>query len=315
MENLPLINRDPVFLDNNSSKLNFFQKKFVFYVVGLIVFLFFAYFLFFSAPVNFPTGIVININEGMSLRAISKDLEMDQIIRSRVIFETIIIFLGNEKRLVPGDYLFEKKISVFEIARRISRGEKHLAPIKVTIPEGFNIFDIAKVSALKLTNFNTERFLLEAKNEEGYLFPDTYFFLTADGDAEVLHAMRDNYEKKILPLRSQIISSGKTEKQIITMASLIEKESKGDADRKFISGILWKRLSINMPLQVDAEKSTYKTKGLPKNPICNPGIKSIEAAIYPEVSNYLYYLHDSEGNIHYATTFAEHKLNKQKYLK
>ena len=125
----------------------------------------------------------------------------------------------------------------------------------------------------------------------------------------------NNYERKILPLRSKIISIGKTENEIITMASLIEEESKGDIDRKLISGILWKRLSIGMPLQVDAEPSTYKTKGLPKYPISNPGIKSIEAAIYPEISNYLYYLHDKEGNIHFAKTFVEHKINKLKYLK
>ena len=70
-----------------------------------------------------------------------------------------------------------------------------------------------------------------------------------------------------------------------------------------------------MPLQVDAALETYKTKGLPKNPICNPGLDSIRAAIHPEKSNYLYYLHDKDGVIHYATTFAEHKANKLKYLK
>jgi UPF0755 protein len=127
--------------------------------------------------------------------------------------------------------------------------------------------------------------------------------------------MSDNFKKKMAILRPQILSLGKTEREIIIMASLIEEESKGDMDRGFVSGILWNRLKINMPLQVDAEPETYKIKGLPQNPISNPGIKAIEAAIKPISSPYLYYLHDKDGNIHYARTFEEHKLNKAKYLK
>ena len=126
--------------------------------------------------------------------------------------------------------------------------------------------------------------------------------------------MGNNFEKKILPIRPKIISSGKTEKEIIIMASVIEREAKGDADRGFISGILWRRLQIGIPLQVDAAPETYKTKGLPENPIGNPGLEAINSAIYPEKSNYLYYLHDKDGNIHYARTFEEHKVNKLKYL-
>ena len=285
------------------------------FVFGLIIFLMFFYFLFFGAPKNFPAGIIINIKEDSSLRYISKYLEENNIIRSRVVFETLIIIFGSEKYIESGDYLFESKLSVLEVARRLSNRERHLAPVKVTIPEGFNVFDISKAFASKLTNFNTNKFLLEATKKEGYLFPDTYFFFTTDNEQDVLRSVSDNFEKKILLIWPQITSSGKTEKEIIIMASLIEKESKGDIDRGFISGILWKRLVKGMPLQVDAEPNTYKTKGLPKNPISNPGLKAIEAAIYPKASNYLYYLHDKEGNIYYAKTFAEHILNKQKYLK
>ena len=297
------------------NKIEFFEKKFFSFLFGAIIFLVFFNFLFFSPPSDFLVGTIINIEEGSSLRSISKDLKMNNIIRSRVTFETFVIIFGGEKYIASGDYLFENKASVFEVARRVSTGERHLAPVKVTIPEGFNVSDISKVFVLKLPNFNEETFLLEAGVKEGYLFPDTYFFFTTDNEKDVLSVMSNNYERKILPLRSKIISIGKTENEIITMASLIEEESKGDIDRKLISGILWKRLSIGMPLQVDAEHSTYKTKGLPKYPISNPGIKSIEAAIYPEISNYLYYLHDKEGNIHFAKTFVEHKINKLKYLK
>ena len=169
--------------------------------------------------------------------------------------------------------------------------------------------------SLKLANFNKDKFLLEAKDKEGYLFPDTYFFLNNANETDVIKSMSDNFEKKINPLLSEIISSGKTEKEIIIMASIIEREAKGEIDRDVISGILWKRISIGMPLQVDAAPETYKVKGLPKSPICNPGLEAIKASIHPQSSPYLYYLHDKDGNIHYARTFAEHKKNKLKYLK
>ncbi len=314
MENLPSSNNEleQVGLPHPISKL---PSKNIFYVASIIIFFLFVYSFVFSAPSDFPAGVIVNIKDGASLRSISKDLETENIIRSRAVFETFVIIFGGEKHITAGDYFFENKMSVFEIARRISKGEKNLAPVKITIPEGFDISDISKTVASKLPNFNEDKFLLEAKDKEGYLFPDTYFFLTTDNEKDVIHSMSDNFEKKIKPFLPQIVSSGKTEKEIVIMASLIEEESKGDVDRSFISGILWKRISIGMPLQVDAAPDTYKTKGLPENPISNPGLKSIEAAIYPKTSNYLYYLHDKDGNIHYSTTFAEHKLNKQKYLK
>ena len=102
---------------------------------------------------------------------------------------------------------------------------------------------------------------------------------------------------------------------VIIMASILEKEARVYETRQTIAGILWKRLEDGMPLQVDAVPDTYKTKGLPPNPIANPGLSSIIASIRPQNSPYLYYLHDKEGNIHYAKNFAEHVNNKLKYLK
>ncbi|HAS80481.1 MAG: Aminodeoxychorismate lyase [Candidatus Nomurabacteria bacterium GW2011_GWE1_32_28] len=314
MEDLSSLN-DSVSTDNNIFKFSSFKKKFYYFLVFLITLFVFIYFLFFSIPSNFPINYVLNIKENSSLRYTSKYLQEINIIRSRVVFETIVIILGGEKYITSGDYFFENKLSVFKVARRIVKGERHIAPVKVTIPEGFNISDISKLFVSKLPNFNKEKFLLEAGPQEGYLFPDTYFFLTTDNEEDVLLLMSNNFKKRIVTFQSSIATSGKSEKEIIVMASLIEEESKGDVDRKIISGILWKRISIGMPLQVDAEPNTYKVKGLPLNPISNPGIKAIEAAIYPESSNYLYYLHDKNGNIHYARTFEEHKLNKQRYLK
>jgi len=291
---------------------SFLPKKIFSYLIVPILFIILVYYFFFSAPYNFPKGTVISIEKGESLRALSLDLKEKKIIRSRVAFESFVIMDGGEKHIALGDYLFENKLPVFEVARRIAEKDRRLASAKITIPEGFDKSQIAEVASLKLKNFSKEKFLLKAK--EGYLFPDTYFFFSSDNEEDVLQYMSQNFERKIKTVEAQIISSGKGENNIIVMASLIEREAKGDADRGYISGILWNRLAKGMPLQVDSAMETYKKKGLPIEPICNPGLEAIKAAIHPVVSNYLYYLHDKNGLIHYARTFEEHKKNKLKYL-
>lgn len=202
-----------------------------------------------------------------------------------------------------------------KIERRITRQNMRAPEVRVTIPEGFNVLSIENTLAPKLPNFNKDKFLSEAEKKEGYLFPDTYNFFTTANQEDVLKIMNDNFEKKIIPLQPEIISSGKTENEIITMASLIEREAKGSVDRAMISGILWNRINKGLLLQVDSAPETYKIKGLPSNPIANPGLEAIKAAIHPESSPYLFYLHDKSGMIHYAITFVEHEKNVVKYLK
>lgn len=295
------------------SKKRFSLRKTSFFVF-LIFFLFILfYYLFFNAPTDFPKGIIVSIEKGETLRSLSFDLKEKKIINSRILFETFVILNGGEKYIAIGDYLFENKLPVFEIARRIVEKDRRLASVKITIPEGFDLSQIAEVASSKLRNFDKDNFLLQAK--EGYLFPDTYFFFSSDDEQDVLRSMNENFEKKIKSVRSEIVLAKKNEEDIIVMASLIEREAKGDVDRGYISGILWNRIEKNMPLQVDAALITYKKKGLPGSPICNPGIESIKAAIYPISSDYLYYLHSKDGVIHYAKNFEEHKKNKAKYLK
>jgi len=292
----------------------FYIKSFFIVITGVLIFCFSFLFLI-KAPKDFQAGIIVNIPEGTNLQKISHDLKDSNLIRSRVIFEAFVISYGGEKRILPGDYLFEKKLSVEEVAQRISTGKRNLAPIKLTIPEGYNIDEIIEIASVKITNFNKENFLTLAKDKEGYLFPDTYFFFTTDDEQDVFDIMTSNYEKKVSPLRADMLSLGKTEKEIIIMASIIEREAIGDIDRGFISGILWNRLKIGMALQVDSAVETYKTKGLPEVPISNPGIEAIYASMYPQSSAYLFYLHGKDGKIYYAKTFDEHRQNKLKYLK
>ncbi len=302
---------DPIIIEPVES--SFSKRTIVLYFMVFFVVVFSVYYILLSPPRNFPVGIIINVDEGASLRSVSLNLKNHNIISSRLIFEVFTILYGGEKHILANDYYFESKLPVYEIARRISKGERHLAPVKVTIPEGFNLIEASTVLSSKLQYFNKEDFLNKAK--EGYLFPDTYFFLTNADEDDVLNATNKNYEKKVSPLRNEISAFKKTEKEIIIMASIVEKEAKGDADRALISGILWKRLSINMALQVDAAPETYKKRGLPENPIANPGLEAIKAAIHPQASSYLYYLHDKNGVVHFAKNFNEHINNKNKYLK
>ncbi len=312
MENEFISNNQVVSGDYHAGP-KFLLKRIIFLLFGLVTFLVLFYVLFFSAPNNFPKGIVISIGKGENLRNLSLDLKQKKVIRSRISFEAFVILLGGERHIAEGDYLLENKLPVFEMARRIVNKDRHLASIKVTIPEGFDNIQIADTFAISLKNFNKDKFLGKAKI--GYLFPDTYFFFSTDDERDVLEYMNQNFNKKLKPYISEIVSSGKSENEIIAMASLIEKEAKGNADRENISGILWNRLAKKMPLQVDSAPETYKARGLPENPISNPGLSSIIAAIHPSISNYLYYLHDKNGLIHYAKTFEEHKINKAKYLK
>ena len=179
---------------------------------------------------------------------------------------------------------------------------------------------------------------------EGYLFPDTYQIAYGTPIEEAVRIMLQNFDTKLNQgLKNEILKptvptqQKKTIFEIITMASLIEKEVKTKEDKELISGILWKRLKNKMPLQVDATVSyitgektmevskeetqidspynTYKYRGLPLGPISNPGIESIEAAIYPKSSQYWYYLSTPDGETIFSKTLEKHNIAKAKYLK
>ncbi len=173
---------------------------------------------------------------------------------------------------------------------------------------------------------------------EGYLFPDTYRVYVDEGVESIVRRLVDNFSKKVtLDLQTEFKKQHKKLYEIVTMASIIEREVATDDDRAKVSDILWGRLSVSMPLQVDSSVNyvtdkntpaishddtrltspynTYKFKGLPLGPISNPGIKSIEAAIYPEITPYVYFLTSKTGEVKYARTLDEHNANKWKYLK
>jgi len=305
----------------------------------LILFFLFLVFIFLylaSSPQTFPAGLIVNIEEGANLTEISQSLMEKSVIKSPLLLDLSIRFFAEDTSVVAGDYLFSKPISVFGVAKKITQGDFGFVPIKVTIVEGTTISEMAKFFEEKLPEFNSERFMELAEGQEGYLFPDTYSFSPNAKEDQILKEMRGNFDKKISSMQEEIDASGKSLNDIVIMASIVEEEAAKEEDRKIISGILWNRIKIDMPLQVDATflyingkntynlthddldidspYNTYRYKGLPVGPISNPSLSALKAAAVPEKSEYLFYLSDQEGNIHYAFDFDEHKKNKQLYM-
>lgn len=304
-------------------------------IVTLLGLFFLSLALFISPPLNFPVGSTVTIKEGSTLFEISRKLQDERIINFPVWFRMFAIILGGENSMQAGEYKFSLPQNSLQVAIRMVQGDHNLDLVKITIPEGYNVFDIAKLFKKEFPFFDEAKFLSEAP--EGYLFPDTYFFPMSTTASTTIKKMNDNFYKKIKALEEQIMASNKSLEEIISMASIIEREANRSPDREIISGILWSRLEKGIPLQVDASfiyvngettfdlslsdlkidspYNTYVYKGLPPTPIANPGIKSIEASLNPTKSPYLYFLTGHDGHMYYAKTFNEHIENKKKYLR
>ena len=294
-------------------------------------------FLASKAPADFPKRqFDLNISPNSSLSAISEKLVKNHIISSTFLFKIVVTLLDGRNNLLAGDYRFTESENIFTVANRIAKGIQGLPKITIMIPEGTNVYDMAYIYLMKLPDFNAPKFVGLALKDEGYLFPDTYCFFSNVSPEQIIKEMKANFDKKIASLQTQINTSGRSLNDIVIMASIVEKETNDFIDKKIIAGILWKRLSKGMYLQVDAPfyyitgksggftsvdlkiKSPYNTylnKGLPKGPISNPGIDSIKAVIDPTSTSYLFYLTGKDGLMRYANTYDAHLANKDKYLK
>lgn len=248
----------------------------------------------------------------------------------------LIILAGGEGTVFAGDYLFHEKRTAIGVARALLTGSFGLELVRVTIPEGTSVAEMATLLTGKLAHFNGREFLERGARFEGYLFPDTYYFLENISPETAIHTMRNAFEINTKPILAELASSTRSLSDIIIMASLIEKEAHSEKERRMISGILWNRLDQGIRLQVDAvfpyligkntfevtkedlaydsPYNTYKYQGLPPGPITNPGLSAIKAALNPEKSKYLFYLTGQDGRFYYATTFEGHKRNRELYL-
>jgi UPF0755 protein len=284
------------------------------------------------------TPVMFVVTRGAGGKEIAADLGRQNLIHSSTGFYILIKLLGIETQMQAGDFRLNKSMDARTIAQELTHG---ILDVWVTTPEGWRDEEIA-TQLVKDLGIPEDQFLQFAK--EGYMFPDTYLIPRDATGAAVAKMFLDNFNKKVTPqMQEDAKITGLTLTRTITLASLVEREGKTDADRPMIAGILLNRIKLGMPLQVDAtlqyalgyqpfEKtwwkkelsaddkkinslySTYTNVGLPPAPIANPGMASIKAAIYPANSDYLYYLHDKTGAAHYAKTIEEHNANIQKYL-
>lgn len=305
------------------------------------------------------------IEKGENLFQIANKLEQEGMIRSRFFFNFFVFLKNSQSKLQAGEYSLNSSMNITEIANKIISGDT--IKILITIPEGWNLRDIAwnfenkgmfqteeLFELIGFIDYSVNTDLPEPKdfsldyeflkdkpknvNLEGYLFPDTYETVPRAGLESIVRKMLDNFDKKLSQdLREKIKEQGRTIFEIITMASLLEKEVKDFEEKKIVAGILWKRMENKIGLHVDATISyitgkktvkiskqeteidspynTYKYRGLPLGPICNPGLESIIAAIYPANSDYWYYLSTPEGETIFNQTLEEHNIDKARYLK
>jgi UPF0755 protein len=270
------------------------------------------------------------IAKGSSAGQIGNKLQKTGLIRSSLAFKVYVRLSGKAGKIQAGEFRFTPSFSLFQTVEQLLKGP---VEIWVTIPEGLRREEIAARfgSALTKDEVFTNEFLQTSKGQEGYLFPDTYLFPKSASGSAVAKKMIATFEAKTASLNL-------TKEQVV-LASLVERETKTDAERPVVAGILLKRAKAGWPLQVDASVqyavgteanwwpiltksdlsinspfNSYKFPGFPPTPIANPGLSSLKAAASPASSDFWYYIHDAKGEIHYARTLEEHNANIAKYL-
>ncbi|MCD4704540.1 endolytic transglycosylase MltG [bacterium] len=332
------------------------RLKFIF---ALLIALFCLGFIFYTYQVDTPLVNESNkqefiIEKGDSLIEIAENLEQQGLIKSKFWFEFYLKVKKLSSKLIADSFEISPAMSIKEIAHILTTNKSNFSEKTIQIIEGWNIKQIgdyldlettcSKEEWLSLTNSNDLDFdFLDTKPNkfdlEGFLFPDTYRIYVDASCEDIFLKMLNNFDKKLdKQMRKDIKNQGKTIWEIITMASLIEKEVQSVADMKIVSGLFWDRIKNKQALescatlayilgenkdqysyedtQINSAYNTYQNRGLPPGPITNPGINAIRAAIYPEFTNYNYFLTDPKtGDTVWSKNFEEHKQNKWKYLR
>jgi UPF0755 protein len=281
----------------------------------------------------------IVISKGMNFKEITATLKKEGIIKWGYAFDIFGRTYGITKKVRSGYYSLSSSMSMIGILRTFKKGM--IIEYSLTIPEGMAIEDIAeiidKVGLAKKEGFasitNDRGFVkslgFEAKSLEGYLFPDTYLIPQGMTSKEIAERMINRFREVITPdIEKRAKEIGFTISQVITLASIIEREAQVDSERPLVSAVYHNRLKKRMPLQADPtaiygikrinEKitkkdlknkspyNTYRIAGLPPGPIANPGFKSIKAALYPADVNYLFFVSKNDGTHHFSRTASEH---------
>lgn len=295
------------------------------------------------------------LKPGWSSRRIANELKSDGVIRSANAF--LLLHAVRMRRLKAGEYLFDHAENTIQVYDRLARGDIYFHT--VVVPEGFTMFDVA--GAIEAAGLGSGNDFLDAAQKnaslirdldpqarslEGYLFPDTYRFTRAQSMQDIVTEMVRRFRQKarelnLIPAPGANLEADRDTfalHRVVTMASIVEKETSAPEERATVAGVYYNRLQRRIALQADpsviyasllnghytgqihrsdldanSPYNTYKFPGLPPGPICNPGEASLKAAMHPASTNYLYFVSDNNGHHRFAATLDEHEKNVVAY--
>ncbi|MDE2589668.1 MAG: endolytic transglycosylase MltG [Patescibacteria group bacterium] len=260
------------------------------------------------------------------------------LIRNPVAFFLTVKQQGLDGKIQAGDFRLSPSMSTAQIAENLTHGT---LDVWVTIPEGKRATEIAEILSKKLSSYNSS-YAIALATKEGYLFPDTYLFPADSSISKIMDIMENNFNNKYQEaLKNK--TANLTQQQAVILASIVEREAISPRDMQLAASVLENRLNIGMPLGSDVTleyaigyqptehtwwkkdltaddlilNSPYNTRlnaGLPPTPISNPGLVALEAVLNPPQTDYLYYVSDSKGVLHFAKTLEEHNANVKKYM-
>jgi UPF0755 protein len=305
------------------------------------------YFVLFVPPSNERIWKEIQVSEGMSFKAIVSTLYREGIIRYQAYFEILGRLEGITRRVRVGYYGLNTNMTMWEVLEALRNGK--IIEYQVIVPEGYNIYQIGWTLSNTPLISDPNQFINLAKNKEfvhslgieadtleGYLFPDTYYLPKGIQLEDIPKRMVQRYKAVFdESFQSRAAELGFSEHQIITLASIVEKEAKVTSERKLIAAVYLNRLKKGMRLQADptavygtkawvtkitkqdlkrqSPYNTYLHKGLPPGPIANPGRGAILATLYPERTNYLFFVAQGDGSHYFSKDFGEHEQAVNRY--
>ena len=285
---------------------------------------------------------VFVIPKGSTVTATAELLAEKELIRNSLVFRLYARQAGLDRQLQAGSYELSPAMSVQKMIETLSQGSQS---IWVTIPEGLRTEEVAQRFAVSaLPDFDSDEFIAMAKPSEGRLFPDTYLVPRESDATDLFTLLTRTFQDKVeLALADQLQQNTRSLNEIVTLASLVQRESSSPNDMRMVAGVIHNRLERGMKLDIDASLAylrgfdsenqswwsapspslkdvdspfnTYLYAGLPPSPIANPGVQAIEAALDPAPTSALFYLHAPSGQAYFAQTYEEHQANIERYLR
>lgn len=297
-------------------------------------------------PGDSSTVRLVDIPPGSTFNQVAHLLYDQQLIRAKWVFSILGRLQNLDRKIFPGEYELHAGMRTTEILDKLAKGE--LVQHAITIPEGYSVAQIADVLSQKkmakkeevLQLSQDQLFIrslhLSVPSLEGYLFPDTYQFPRYTPADAILKTMVNRFQEVVtVDIRNQAARMGMTLQEVLTLASVVEKETGLPVERPLVAGVFHNRLKKNIPLQSDptviyaienfdgnirkadlsinSPYNTYRVRGLPPGPIANPGLDAIKAVLDPTPTDYVYFVSRNDGSHEFSTTLDEHNRAVEKY--